>query len=1040
MFDDEEEWIKNEIDAALADLPHEASEPPSPSHDHESSPLSLWASTEAAEADGASHFHYDYPVHFDGEGATAEKWALPAFQEFVSYTEGEEARCRELEEAIGDLYRLRDEVTVPERLDVFIQPTDEMMPLALDEFGVDEDQDEEQDDNDDENSGGSDDEDEALNDLVETALLRCRRHPAPKGFAPEGQVEAQADAPIEDQGQCGSESALPAAPTEKGQDDEQQNPSAGPAVVSETVGESPQGAEGASATAGDHVSQGAKQDGDGPGDETGAPDFEEQQRLAQHRAKEDRSRVAANIDRARAERKQREEEERRKVQEDEKREAWESAERQRLKEQRRLEKEQARQQRKALYAQQKEQEREERARRKEQVQAEFQQRFDQAKKHEEVTRQGLAEERKAREQKQDAIRIAVSELKEHTAAFEKEFAALEEQLEAEVQQQEQNLRGMIDRRTTLDARRRWRQQMEAREAGVMAAVDAAAQRAAQARVRSLHEAVRRRAALAGRRQWREVRENWEEYYMEAEDQRSVEREAVEADRAAMARLAEEHARQETRRQQLRARAAARQRREAEERRWMGTAHAESDRLDEAYRAALRGQRQELEDCAASEARARAGVHGDRSAAWQTLQQELERGCERVRRAHEALQQHLVKQQQVRQDLESAETRARDSLGTEEQQAVQQKLEEFEERLQRLQAARQHSLYDALQRQLEAHEKSAAAEYQRWKKARDAEQQEYLEAHRKWQEAQLAHLAQEDAAFASRLHLWALPDSTEAVHLQLQLRSDWARFVDAAAVRALVRRASVRRPSTSEPPGPGRASDGDAELPGDGGVPGVAKAVLDSPEGADAVLDEALLQRLYPGLAPADLAVVDASVEGLTAIAPLPSACNLECLLVPSNHVAAVPQGLGLSVCAKLQVLNLQDNWLASLAFLRPPPGAGPSANTTLQVLNVAMNKLDDIAGLEACAGLRTFDCSNNCIVSLEPLRHCTALTKLEAYRNNLLDLATLTHLTTLVSFAGGRNAITDISGCFRASLTLQNLFLYNNQIQEVLPAESCIAC
>ena len=98
MFEDEEDWIKDEIEAALADLPNEDELQASPF----SSISDTYSEDESAVPiepnDTGGHFKYDYRVHFDGIGDTAAKWALPAFQEFVNYAQGEEERCNELEE------------------------------------------------------------------------------------------------------------------------------------------------------------------------------------------------------------------------------------------------------------------------------------------------------------------------------------------------------------------------------------------------------------------------------------------------------------------------------------------------------------------------------------------------------------------------------------------------------------------------------------------------------------------------------------------------------------------------------------------------------------------------------------------------------------------------------------------------------------------------------------------------------------------------------------------------------------------------------
>eukprot|EP00667_Euglena_gracilis_P030701 EG_transcript_43024 len=137
MGQEEEPWVTAELDAALAAL---AAQEGPPDEAEGGPPAALWGQRELAAAaplqDG--HFKYDCPVHFDGDGQTVAKWELPAFQEFMAHAAEEAARLERLEEAIRDLYGLRDAVAVPERLEVYVQHPDELPPLTLEEFGGEE--------------------------------------------------------------------------------------------------------------------------------------------------------------------------------------------------------------------------------------------------------------------------------------------------------------------------------------------------------------------------------------------------------------------------------------------------------------------------------------------------------------------------------------------------------------------------------------------------------------------------------------------------------------------------------------------------------------------------------------------------------------------------------------------------------------------------------------------------------------------------------------------------------------------------------------
>ncbi len=235
---------------------------------------------------------------------------------------------------------------------------------------------------------------------------------------------------------------------------------------------------------------------------------------------------------------------------------------------------------------------------------------------------------------------------------------------------------------------------------------------------------------------------------------------------------------------------------------------------------------------------------------------------------------------------------------------------------------------------------------------------------------------------------------------------------------------VRRiAGVAEPaPPPEEEEDGQGGGGGGGGPlaslpdPGLQRAVAQALGRAPGSVTEADLR---------ELTSLNADGFGVTSLAGLEAASNLEWLTLSGNAPAAGDDPLDLSPLAglpSLTYLDLSDNALVGISDL--------SRLTGLRTLLLGGNAIRDLSPLSGLTGLEALTLSGNGLADVAALSTLTALEQLWLDGNDLSDISALSALGALIYLHLGDNQIADISPLARLS-DLRRLWLPNNMVADV---------
>eukprot|EP00906_Rhabdomonas_costata_P020323 RCo029557 len=703
------------------------------------------------------------------------------------------------------------------------------------------------------------------------------------------------------------------------------------------------------------------------------------------------------------------------------------------------------------------------------VEQSFGELFARAKKAEEDRRAALAVERKQRE---GQIEVVWGDFCAQKECLASQVAELEMQAEEEEKRRQELRAAELARQRKLEARFQMRLRFEIREREFMAAADTflstRSSKATQANV------VRKSVKLS-RRQWRVIREINEAAALEAEE---VYIRRCEAYAAECAREIQRMEQLRKRAKTLAARQKFREEREAREAVLMGNADQESEVRDLRNRQLLERQLLEIEVFTGSEGKRREAIFASEASAWLDVRSLFEQSTDSLqkeRRRRLTQLSSFTHEERCHRIILEAEQNVTWLCGWLKPYLLAQISHEAVLEEQRLNRLSQLSL----------------AHQQRKKELRLQQQEtqrSFLTRLNSWQETCHQNQLQDDRRQGHAVPLplpphrvWQWADRSVWLNATQCAREDWLRFTDSAELQELIRKGRASKVTLAETPvAPTSLSLSTSglslfkspestiglirgEIPVEGLDPMLREEVPVFPVSADeglssepVVLNETMVGRQQPGVPLAAVTTVDAPLEKIERVEELKSVEALTTLLLPTNEIHSIHPGLGSSYCSKLRVLNLQDNKMDSLTFLRPAQPGGGSASavaalsagtpvkairrgsglggpkcSSLAMLNASMNKLETLAGVESCPSLSQLLLNNNFVAALEPLACCTNLTKLEVYRNNITSLSVLASLPFLTSFNGGRNAIGDITSCFSKSPLLTEIVLYHNQLREI---------
>lgn len=136
----------------------------------------------------------------------------------------------------------------------------------------------------------------------------------------------------------------------------------------------------------------------------------------------------------------------------------------------------------------------------------------------------------------------------------------------------------------------------------------------------------------------------------------------------------------------------------------------------------------------------------------------------------------------------------------------------------------------------------------------------------------------------------------------------------------------------------------------------------------------------------------------------------------------------LSVCGKLECLDLSENRIASLQGLAGLP--------SLERLTLRGNSIVDLSPLGSLTSLARLDLGANAISDIAPLRACDKLESLWLDSNKLADISAVGSLTRLTELDISGNSITDI-GALSTCAALQTLNCSSNGIERIDALASC---
>ena len=178
-------------------------------------------------------------------------------------------------------------------------------------------------------------------------------------------------------------------------------------------------------------------------------------------------------------------------------------------------------------------------------------------------------------------------------------------------------------------------------------------------------------------------------------------------------------------------------------------------------------------------------------------------------------------------------------------------------------------------------------------------------------------------------------------------------------------------------------------------PGLQRAVAQALGKAPGSVTEADLRALTS---------LNADSFGVTSLAGLEAALNLEWLTLSGNAPAAGDEPLDLSPVAglpSLTYLDLSDNALVDVSDL--------SRLTSLRTLLLGGNAIRDLSPLSGLTGLEALTLSGNGLADVSALSTLTALEQLWLDGNDLSDISALSALGSLIYLHLGDNRIADIS-------------------------------
>lgn len=268
------------------------------------------------------------------------------------------------------------------------------------------------------------------------------------------------------------------------------------------------------------------------------------------------------------------------------------------------------------------------------------------------------------------------------------------------------------------------------------------------------------------------------------------------------------------------------------------------------------------------------------------------------------------------------------------------------------------------------------------------------------------------------------DLAETVEGRLNdLNAMGRRAVQGAAVivRYLESRPSAQPPVPTASPRPARPEPGDADEPAKATAPGPPIVRFRDPNLEAAVRE--FLGRPRGDITSenmAELTYLDASERGISSLAGLEHAVNLEILWFSGNKVSNID---ALANLTALWVLGFDDNGvsditpLGRLTRLKRLYFNGNRVSditplvklTRLEDLWFGSNEVSDISALANLTSLEVLNFSHNQVKNISSLANLTGLRKLYAHNNQVSDIGALAGLTRLVYLNLANNQITDIS-------------------------------